>query len=491
MNLHTRTASTFAAEYRSPLIHVDRSETSTKSRLELVSVAMAFIDIAMVIGAAFFVTELYTRFDVISDGPAYVGLSFIAAPLACVLMQQLGLYNIQRLVSPLRQFGLLFFGLALAFFLVLAILAVLKLGNVYSLRWMVAWFFSSFALLSLTRALTSEHLRKFWRDGKFSQHVAIFGGGELGRRIFVLLGKERPNLQVIGVFDESVSFSENCQRGPKLEGGLEELLSRVRAQQCDRVIIALPLVDQSRIRYLLERLSLYSVDVQIFAHDLGCSAHCYGPDSVGHAKLLLLQKRTLSKGAALFKSALDFVLGGISIVILLPLFLVIATAIKLDSKGPIFFVQRRQGYNNEIFRVFKFRTMNVLEDGEDIKQATVDDARVTRIGSFLRRSSLDELPQLINLMKGEMSLVGPRPLAVGHSNFYSKLISEFPIRHQVKPGITGWAQVKGFRGETKDPELMRKRVELDLHYMENWSIGLDIEIVLRTVPAILSGKRAY
>jgi putative colanic acid biosynthesis UDP-glucose lipid carrier transferase len=188
---------------------------------------------------------------------------------------------------------------------------------------------------------------------------------------------------------------------------------------------------------------------------------------------------------------MDYTLTLVALVLLAPLFLAIAIAIKLDSPGPVFFRQRRDGYNGSVIRVLKFRTMTVTEDGPVIRQAVPDDPRITRVGRFLRRTSLDELPQLFTVLSGEMSLVGPRPHAVAHGREYARLLDQYVLRHRMKPGLTGWAQVNGYRGATEDPELMRKRVEHDIYYIENWSIWLDIEILIRTVLVVLRGHNAY
>jgi putative colanic acid biosynthesis UDP-glucose lipid carrier transferase len=176
---------------------------------------------------------------------------------------------------------------------------------------------------------------------------------------------------------------------------------------------------------------------------------------------------------------------------LAPVFAAIALAIKLTSPGPIFFKQRRYGLEGEEILVYKFRTMTVLEDGDDVKQASRTDSRITRIGRLLRRSSLDELPQLINVIEGKMSLVGPRPHAVAHNELYRKLISGYMIRHKVRPGITGWAQVHGLRGETDTVEKMEQRVHYDLDYLSNWSLMLDLRILVRTLRIVVSGDNAY
>jgi undecaprenyl-phosphate galactose phosphotransferase/putative colanic acid biosynthesis UDP-glucose lipid carrier transferase len=191
------------------------------------------------------------------------------------------------------------------------------------------------------------------------------------------------------------------------------------------------------------------------------------------------------------KRVVDAMAAGVALLVLLPLFLSIALLIRLDSRGPVLFRQTRIGLNGRKFVILKFRTMNVLEDGPDIRQATKNDDRVTRIGRWLRATSIDELPQLLNVVAGEMSLVGPRPHAVAHDIQYRSLIAGYSQRHDVKPGITGWAQVCGFRGETPSVELMEKRVEHDLWYVEHWSFWLDFKIVLQTAAALMRPQNAH
>jgi undecaprenyl-phosphate galactose phosphotransferase/putative colanic acid biosynthesis UDP-glucose lipid carrier transferase len=204
-----------------------------------------------------------------------------------------------------------------------------------------------------------------------------------------------------------------------------------------------------------------------------------------------VQRGPLSRSEQAMKRVLDIVVASIALVVFLPLFLMTAVAVKLDSPGPVFFRQRRNGFNIKPFRIFKFRSMTVTEDGSQISQATKSDPRVTRVGGILRRSSVDELPQLLNVLKGEMSLVGPRPHALAHDDQYGKLLAEYAFRHHVKPGITGWAQVNGFRGETSHIEQMRKRVDFDLWYINHWSIWLDLRILLKTGIEVSRSKNAY
>jgi exopolysaccharide biosynthesis polyprenyl glycosylphosphotransferase len=195
--------------------------------------------------------------------------------------------------------------------------------------------------------------------------------------------------------------------------------------------------------------------------------------------------------SAAFKRIIDLMLAGPALFFMLPFLLLIALAIKLDSRGPVLFWQTRRGLNGKPFKIIKFRTMTVLEDGSVIEQATRGDRRVTRLGRMLRRLSIDELPQLLNVLKGEMSLVGPRPHALAHDEYYGRYIEHYPLRHNVKPGITGWAQINGSRGETPRVEDMRRRIELDIWYVRYWSVGLDIKIIFTTALQIIRSPNAF
>ena len=191
------------------------------------------------------------------------------------------------------------------------------------------------------------------------------------------------------------------------------------------------------------------------------------------------------------KRAFDLVVASLGLVLLAPFFVLVALAIRLEGPGPILFRQTRYGFNQEPFRIFKFRTMRTLEDGATVKAATRDDPRVTRVGAFLRRFSIDELPQLLNVVAGDMSIVGPRPQALAHDQLYVERIARYARRHNVKPGITGWAQVNGLRGEIRNDEDIQARVEHDLYYVDNWSLWLDLKIVLATALFVVGHKNAY
>jgi len=215
------------------------------------------------------------------------------------------------------------------------------------------------------------------------------------------------------------------------------------------------------------------------------------PGNIGTTFTVELQRAPLTKAEQAFKRTLDAIVAAMMVFLLSPLMLIAAALIKIDSSGPVLFKQRRNGFNGRTFAIYKFRSMRVLEDGESIKQATQDDPRVTRVGRWLRQTSIDELPQLFNVLKGDMSLVGPRPHALAHNTEYQDIVANYAFRHHVKPGITGWAQVNGFRGETQTVDSMAKRVEHDLWYINHWSLWLDLRILLKTLLLAYRQPMAY
>jgi Undecaprenyl-phosphate glucose phosphotransferase len=259
----------------------------------------------------------------------------------------------------------------------------------------------------------------------------------------------------------------------------------------DEVHIAIDWTNWSRGKQVLRELDGLPMPVRLIADANATEILRYRQHVSGGIVRFELQRAPLTLGGRIAKRLFDVAVAGLGLLVLAPLLAAVAVAIRIDSPGPIFFRQKRGGFNGRAFQILKFRTMRVLEDGPWIKQATQHDDRVTRVGSFLRWSSLDELPQLINVLRGDMSLVGPRPHALAHDDAYRSLISSYPFRHFVKPGITGWAQVNGFRGETPTLALMKQRIELDLWYARNWSFWLDLWILIGTVREVCRPRNAF
>jgi len=259
----------------------------------------------------------------------------------------------------------------------------------------------------------------------------------------------------------------------------------------DEVLILVSWHRRREINQVLTRLRRIAAPVRLLADQQVQPFVAYPIRRIGTTLAVDLRRAPLTRFQQTLKRSTDLVLAGVGLMLLSPLLLVIAVLIRLESPGPIFFCQKRIGLNGQTFLIFKFRTMFVIEDGLSVRQATVNDIRVTNVGRWLRRSSMDELPQLINVLRGEMSLVGPRPHAEVHDSTFDEALRYYGWRRNVKPGITGWAQVNGCRGETADNESIVRRVDYDLWYVENWSLGLDFRILVRTLPAVLGARNAY
>jgi putative colanic acid biosysnthesis UDP-glucose lipid carrier transferase len=295
---------------------------------------------------------------------------------------------------------------------------------------------------------------------------------------------------VVGHFDDRAERRSGVGDSEAL-GSLSELAGYVNTHHVDLIYLTLPMASQPRILNLLEELrdttaSIYFTP-DIFLFDLIQGRM----DTIGGMPVLAVCETPFCGLNGLVKRASDIVLALSALVLILPLMIAIAIGIKLTSPGPALFRQRRYGLDGREIVVYKFRTMTVLEDGSVVRQATRNDDRVTPLGTFLRRYSLDELPQFINVLQGRMSVVGPRPHAVAHNETYRKLIRGYMIRHKVRPGITGWAQVNGLRGETDTLDKMRARIEYDLSYLRNWSLRLDLQIVLKTILVVLRTQDVY
>jgi Undecaprenyl-phosphate glucose phosphotransferase len=272
---------------------------------------------------------------------------------------------------------------------------------------------------------------------------------------------------------------------------IERAIAFARGSEIKEIFVAADLQRWSTIRDLIQRLCDLPLPLTLLPDENIATLFQRTSRRFGSTVGIEFQRAPLSLSERIAKRALDLAISVSGIVFLTPMFLTIALAIKLDSRGPALFMQTRHGFNSKRFKIFKFRTMTSLDDGATIKQAVRGDTRVTRLGAWLRKTSIDELPQLFNVLKGEMSIVGPRPHAAAHDHYFADLISCYAFRHHMKPGITGWAQVNGCRGETPTLQCMKERVDYDIWYVDNWSVLLDLKIILRTVLELIRGRNAY
>ncbi len=365
-----------------------------------------------------------------------------------------------------------------------------NLFDYYSERVILTWLIAvpaAFVISHLTMRMVSAMMRK---NGGIRSAV-IVGANDISLALTQRIAQLPDMLiDIRGYFDERNGARVQEGYGPRL-GAIDDVASYVRQHHIQMVFISLPMSAQPRIRNIVDDLhdatsSIYFLlDTHIFDLMQGQT------DKLSDIPMVALCESPFTGINAVVKNISDFVLAALILLLLSPLMLGISLAVKLSSPGPVIFKQRRYGLNSEEIFVYKFRTMTVCEDGAQIAQAQKNDPRITRIGAFLRRTSMDELPQLINVLQGRMSLVGPRPHAVAHNELYRKLIKGYMLRHKVKPGITGWAQVNGMRGETETLEKMKARIDLDLNYLKNWTIWLDLWILVRTVWVVLRKDNAY
>ncbi|HHS9709482.1 TPA: undecaprenyl-phosphate glucose phosphotransferase [Raoultella planticola] len=323
-------------------------------------------------------------------------------------------------------------------------------------------------------------------------HVAILGITPAGLAI------EQALLHEFSKKSIEISYFEdrNIQRDSRFinieqKGNSRDLLALAKADKVDEIYIALPMVAQQRIRQFLNEFSDTTVDVFLVPDLFSYSSHISQLRMFGNIQTISIFTSLFDGDGALLKRIEDIILGTFFTLLSLPAMLLIAIGIKLTSPGPVLFKQNRYGLNGKQIQVWKFRTMRVMENNAVVKQATRGDPRVTRFGAFLRRTSLDELPQFINVLQGRMSIVGPRPHAVAHNEEYRVLVDNYMIRHKVKPGITGLAQISGFRGETDTLDKMEKRIHYDLEYIQSWSLFLDLKIIFLTFFRGFVGKNAF
>ncbi len=423
----------------------------------------------------------------------YVALVLVLGTL--LILRAFGLYEPLRWREPILTF--------LKSSVVGAMIAVgtYGLANLLPMKlapeWLATWLLFSTTYFLISRIVGSMWLNAAYAKGRFHRRIAIVGGGEAADRAVQLLEKNSSDAtEIVGIFDDRYDdrSPENIGWHRKL-GNINDLAVFARNHRIDLIIVAIPMSAEKRLLHILKLLWELPVDIRISATaselKLSPSAYTY----LGHLPLLNVFERPLSGWNAFMKACVDRCIAAVMLVVLAPVFAAVALAVKLDSKGPVLFRQKRFGFNNQTVEVLKFRSLYADQgDAKAQKLVTRDDPRVTRVGRFIRKSSMDELPQLINVLRGELSLVGPRPHATqarAAGNLYEQVVEGYFARHRVKPGITGWAQINGWRGETDTVEKLEQRVKHDLEYIDRWSLGLDLYILAKTPISLLKTKNAY
>jgi putative colanic acid biosynthesis UDP-glucose lipid carrier transferase len=445
----------------------------TRIPTRIVIDVVAIIDVVLVIGAAVLAKLVYIAlFLAYEPGhQPYVIAGLAGGVTIHYVMRALHLLEPTAILAWRSRFGEMLFAIGLSFLMLIAMAYLLKISASYSRGWLLTWLGLSALFLVVSRPVFARLLSWLAAAGYTARRMAVVAEGVARERLLETLHGQS-GVRVVGAYAASNRHSES-------DGSIADLIAIGQRDEIDEVVIALTEAPEQHTARLVEALSVLPVDVWLCPTDFAMPI--LATSRLGPISLLQVQPKPIRDWGYVVKVAFDYIAAPICLGLFAPLMLAIAVAIKIDSPGPVFFRQRRHGFNHRIIDVFKFRTMRVAENGDRIVQATKGDSRVTRVGRFLRRTSLDELPQLFNVLRGEMSLVGPRPHALAHNHHYRDRLDRYASRHCVKPGMTGWAQINGLRGPTEDPEKMRLRLSMDLYYIENWSLWLDLKIIAATL----------
>ena len=455
------------------------------------------IEVALVAAVGF---AVYVSYVVPAHGFAWHYFAAILgiALLAMLAFQVADIYQVQAFRGHEKQYMRLASAWSVVFLIAISASFFAKAGDQFSRAWLGSFYvLGLFALIAFRRALFLL-VRRWTREGRLDRRTVVVGADGNGESLIRSLAAQRDSdVRLVGVFDDRGDDRSlpSCAGVPKL-GTVDDLVAFARNTRVDLVIFALPISAESRILQMLKKLWVLPVDIRLSAHTNKLHYRPRSYSYVGNVPVLDIFDKPIADWDVVMKWLFDKIVGSLALICAAPIMLLVAIAIKLDSKGPVLFKQKRYGFNNELIEIYKFRSM--YADQTDLtasKLVTQDDSRVTRVGRFIRKTSLDELPQLFNVVfAGNLSLVGPRPHALhakAANRLYDEAVDGYFARHRVKPGITGWAQIHGWRGETDSQEKIQRRVEHDLYYIENWSILLDLYILAQTPFALIRTENAY
>jgi Undecaprenyl-phosphate glucose phosphotransferase len=429
----------------------------------------------------------------------YLAAIFGMSAAAVVCFQAADLYEVQVFRGLLRQMTRMISAWAFVFLLFIGASFFAKLGSEVSRLWLSSFFFIGLAALIVERLLLRGMVRRWAREGRLDRRTIIVGSDQNGEKLVEALNLQADSdIEILGVFDDRNDSRalDTCAGAAKL-GKVDDIVEFARRTRIDLVLFALPISAETRILDMLKKLWVLPVDIRLSAHTNLLRFRPRAYSYLGKVPTLDVFEAPITDWDLVMKWLFDHVVGAIVLLLAAPVMALVALAVKLDSPGPVLFRQKRFGFNNERIDVFKFRSLyHDQADPLASKVVTKNDSRVTRVGRFIRKSSLDELPQLFNVVfKSNLSLVGPRPHAVQgklQSQLFDEAVDGYFARHRVKPGITGWAQINGWRGEIDNAEKIQKRVEFDLYYIENWSVLFDLYILLKTPLALISkNENAY
>ncbi|WP_299471711.1 undecaprenyl-phosphate glucose phosphotransferase [uncultured Roseibium sp.] len=428
---------------------------------------------------------------------AHVLVTGAAILFTLAFFQAADVYQVAVMRQGLSQLGRVAAGWTLVFAMLALLRSTTGIGSGLSDTWIGAWFALGLAGFCLSRFTVYSLVRHWMNSGRLERRAIIVGGGTAAAELIHELEAQPDNdIRICGIFDD-----RNNDRSPPVVAGypklgnISDLVEFARLARIDMLIVCIPLRAEQRVLELLKKLWILPVDIRLSAHTDKVRFRNRGASFIGTVPFVDVVEKPIANWDMVGKRIFDLLFASLAIVTLFPVMIAAAIAIKLNSKGPVLFRQKRYGFNNEIIDVLKFRSMYTEMADPDAKQVvTKGDPRVTRVGRFIRKTSIDELPQLFNVLAGSLSLVGPRPHAVNahtDNTTWDDVVDGYFARHKVKPGVTGWAQINGWRGEVDTQEKIQKRVECDVYYIENWSILFDLKILLLTPFRLLNTENAY
>ena len=462
---------------------------------------MPVFDIICILSAVFISIFFYDHWLGKQGVSIFSGSSFIQAGLIAAILAPFILYDkhfgaiaSRGKIAKLLRSHLIRFMFFIGFVLLLASLS--PASDKFPVQVLLIWVITGLVLTSFARLLMAYAVRRFQRRGALTQSIAIVGAGRVADRLVQALQYSHgETVELLGVFDDKIQNAPNSTI--KSVGTVAKLLELGNTRKIDWILLTLPPTAEQRILEIVQRLKVLSVPVGLCPQNVGSTVPYNIVDFVGDTvPVSLLVDRPIKRWHAVTKTIEDLTIGGIITLFALPVMAIIALAIKIDSRGPVFYKQKRHTLNNQEFYIYKFRSMrwNPTPTTDSLIQTSRHDDRITRVGRFLRASSLDEIPQLFNVLKGDMSLVGPRPHAINmrtEERLGQELTATYAHRHRVKPGLTGWAQVNGARGATDNSAQLYRRVRLDLEYIDNWSVLLDLKILVKTFGVVVKMTNAF
>jgi Undecaprenyl-phosphate glucose phosphotransferase len=483
---------------REPSEAVQRRSISENSKFKFPYAALRYVlaltDSVFIVASSLAGSGAYQFFANHDSGPSdlALGAGIIAALFYVLIGQSVGFYDLRAVFLAKRDNKQIFGQWALVGLLLTLLAFLMKVGAGFSRGSIICFASLALVLLLISRSLAKRWVRDAVADGQVQgRRVVLLGSREELAAISASELLQRYGLSEVDRVAFAIDSKKNLAMGAPESASLEDAVTVARECCADEIVLALPWSDTRKIELVRDRLRASPLPIELLP-DRRIRSLVENPSfKIKKSLSIEVQRGPLTSLEQFSKRCIDIAGAAIALIALSPLMLLSAAAIKLDSAGPVLFRQRRNGFNTQQFVIFKFRTMSVMEDGFDVQQARRIDPRVTPIGRILRKTSIDELPQLFNVLLGDMSLVGPRPHALAHDNHFGNLLSDYAFRHHVKPGITGWAQVNGYRGETARVEQMQGRVDCDLWYINNWSLALDFKILALTCFELLRRRNAY